>query len=351
MYPLACVGDNATARAAIAACHKAGFSEVTWVAGAAPGDDRGAHTLPANISRIVTALDGNAALEEFGHQPDRQQVRLATSGFLLSELPLGPFSRERYGAPHVNIEASDWPRLLPVAKEVALRPHQPLAELDHAFAAVLVCTPETEISSSQPPATHKLWHARLPLDASMSKANITWLGQRQTAWQFSTRVAQHVYFSVPLNMQPQAKDWHPLLHAAVAAAAPDREFCAYTDAVREHWHAGAVVYLGPACCPANPFLREAQSLGLEDAWVLSRMLENYEEDVQEGFREYEKYRRARTRRVATAAARRATDMTRKGRISRFLSYLNVALSSRFLPEIAMHRIDWFYGHDCIRGFR
>ena len=350
MYPLAVVGDNATARAAIAACRKAGFTDIKWVAGNVKAEHHGACTLPANVSRVLTALDGGPALEELGHQPDRQQVRLAASGFLISELPLGAFSRERYGAPHVNIEVSDWPRLLPVV-DITLEPHQTLSELEQAFPATLVCTPETAISTSQPAPTHTLWHARLPLDEALSKANITWLGQHQCAWQFSTRAAQHVYFSVPLHRQPQADDWHALLHPAIAAAAPETEFCAFTATVRDHWHAGAVVYLGAACSPGNPFLREAQCLGLEDAWVLSRMQENYEEDIQDAFREYEKYRRARTRRVATAAARSAVEMNKSGAISRFLNYLNIALSTRFLPEIAMQRIDWFYGHDCIRGFR
>ena len=31
--------------------------------------------------------------------------------------------------------------------------------------------------------------------------------------------------------------------------------------------------------------------------------------------------------------------------------IGVALGSRFLPEIVMHKQDWFHQHDCIRGFR
>jgi 2-polyprenyl-6-methoxyphenol hydroxylase-like FAD-dependent oxidoreductase len=92
-------------------------------------------------------------------------------------------------------------------------------------------------------------------------------------------------------------------------------------------------------------------VGLEDAWVLSRMLENYEEAVDEGLREYARFRRARANRLSRAAAVRAEQYFENTRLGRLGRNLNLALSTRFLPEIAMQRIDWLYGHDCIRGFR
>jgi len=348
MYPIAVVGNNATARAAIAACHKAGLHDISWFDGPAAGRHDEACTLPANITRVLNALDCAAALQEFGHAPDRQQVRLARSGFLVSELPLGNFSRERYGAPHVNVEDADWPDILPLA-DVSLAAQAPLSTLEQDNKAVLVCT--ADAFGEQPAATHSLWHAVLAFDAPVARANITWVGQRQCAWQFSTPSNQHVYFSTPLDQPPAAADWHPMLHDAVQAVQHRRDFCVFQPQVREHWHAGSVAYLGAACSPGNPYLREAAAMGIEDAWVLGRMLENYEEDIQDGFQEYEKYRRARTRRVVKAAAKSAEQMNHAGVAARFFQHLNVALSTRFLPEIAMHRVDWFYSYDCIRGFR
>lgn len=348
MYPIAVVGDNATARAAITACRKAGFHEINWHAGNQDKRGPGAYTLPANITRVLTALNGGDALADLGHAPDRQQMRLARSGFLVSELPLGNFSHDRYNAPHVNIEADTWPHLLP-QESLNLQPQQPLAELEHGHSAVLVCTAD-EYGEEQP-ATHTLWHATLPFDAAIARANITWLGQQQCAWQFSSPAHQHIFFSTPVNQPLTPADWHPMLHDAIDAAEAQHDFCAFIPQVREHWHAGAVVYLGAACSPGNPYLREAAALGIEDAWVLSRMLENYEEDIQDGFHEYEKYRRARTRRVAGAAAKSAVQMNHAGVVARFFQHINVALATRFLPEIAMQRIDWFYNYDCIKGFR
>ena len=73
--------------------------------------------------------------------------------------------------------------------------------------------------------------------------------------------------------------------------------------------------------------------------------------VHDGFDEYQKYRRARTRRVVNMAGQLAVQENRAHAVKKFLHRLNIALSTRFLPEIAMHRIDWLYGYDCIRGFR
>jgi 2-polyprenyl-6-methoxyphenol hydroxylase-like FAD-dependent oxidoreductase len=92
-------------------------------------------------------------------------------------------------------------------------------------------------------------------------------------------------------------------------------------------------------------------LGLEDAWVLSRMLENYEEDTADGLAAYAKYRRPRARRIArevTATVKQHNALSPLGRLRR---NINIAFSTRFIPEIAMQRIDWHYDYDCIRGFR
>ena len=246
MYPVAVVGDNATARAAITACRQSGFEDITWVADADPSPPLAAETIPANITKVVTAMGGNDALEELGHQPDRQQVRLATSGFLLSELPLGHFSRERYGAPHINIEHGDWAQVLPVA-DLEAESSAELSDLERQYPAVLLCTAHYSPANAEAMASHNLWHAKLPVNAASSRANITWIGRQQCAWQFSTRTSLHVYFSLPLARELAAEDWHPLLHTAIEAAQLLREFNAHSTAVREHWHAGAAVYLGDAC--------------------------------------------------------------------------------------------------------
>ena len=81
------------------------------------------------------------------------------------------------------------------------------------------------------------------------------------------------------------------------------------------------------------------------------MLENYEEDILDGVREYQRYRRARARRTDQASSRAFANLPNKTLPQRLLHYAGIALGSRFLPEIVMHKQDWFHQHDCIRGFR
>jgi len=350
MYPLAIVGDTPTARATILACRKAGFEDITWLA-CAPGNALlPAVTIGANVSRIVNALGESDALLDCGHIPDREQVRIARSGFLLSELPLGDFSADRYGAPHVNLEQTAWATVMPTAvmPETSTSASEAVERLERQADLVVVCADDDSLVTSP---SHQLWHGRLPVDKATANANVTWLAPDQTAWQFSTRHHQHFYFCAPLDQPLQASDWHALLHAAIEAATPLRAAQYDRPSVREHWHAGNVVFAGEACYQPSPFLREASALGLEDAWVLSRMLENYEADIPDGLAEYARYRRPRARRVSNAAAAAAHPAARAKVLTRWLEHLRIALSTRFIPEIAMQRIDWFYGYDCIRGFR
>ncbi len=337
MYPVAVRGGGVTARAVLIACRRTGFERLAWTERDAHTSLQPAWTLSANLTRVVHALGRGDALAEMAYAPNREQVRLARSGFLVAELPLGKFAADRYGAPHLNIEEEDLLEVL-----------APGGELAAAEPPVVVVDTRTQPTEQE--ASHTLWHAQLA-QPQPQHANITWLGSDQHAWQLSTLRATHFYLSAPAGRDLDPADWHPDLHDAVSEAHPLREFTASDQTVREHWYEGNIAYAGDACFTGHPYRREATQLGLEDAWVLSRMLENYEEDFADGLAEYEKFRRARVRRVANKNLHTAALYDRAGELGRTLRNLNIALASRFLPEIAMQRIDWLYSYDCIRGFR
>lgn len=349
MYPVAVVGANVTARTAIHACLRAGFTDITWAnAEKISAPIRPALTVSANLSRIITALGHGAKLLEFSHEPDREQVRFAKSGYLLSELPLGKFAQDRYGAAHVNIEAADLETVLDVPADVLVT-DDAMSVLEQTHRVVLQC--EQGHKNDQATATHELWHAVLALDPEWQNANVTWLGHGATAWQFSTPRNTHFLFSLPRDTVLQADAWPPSLLGAFSAAQSLYTFQPTQNVVREHWYAGNVAYLGAACYQSNVYRREAELLGLEDAWVLSRMLENYEEDVHDGLQQYQNFRRPRTQRVARATLELAKQQEVQSAFGKLARNLNIAFSTRFLPEIAMQRIDWLYKYDCIRGFR
>ncbi len=338
MYAINVAGGGITARATLLACRMAGFDDLSWSGRDAAEYQPPASTLAANLTRVVNALGRSEALLEHGHVPDREQVRVATSGYLLAELPLGRFIHDRYSAPHINIDGD----LLREVLDPGPLPSQP--------SDAVTVSVETAQADSHQVTTHTLWHASIEHDQP-AHANVTWLGTDAHAWQFSTRRHSHVLFSLPREVTPDSYPWHASLLPASTAAQPIREFSNMAPTVREHWYAGATVYAGAACFEGHPYRREADHFGLEDAWVLSRMLENYEEDFADGFAEYERFRRARLNRVARQAAATVALYDRPGTWARALRNMNIALAARFLPEIAMQRIDWLYNYDCIRGFR
>ncbi len=361
MYPIAIVGNDIVAWAAYRACRLAGFHQVELFA---PGVDSNLPeglTLPANQTRVIHALECQQALAARAWSPSRAQQRFAKSTYLLSELPLGKFSEDRYHAPHVNIERDQLLALLRTDEEV--QPATDLTRLQKEFGVVLV----TQLPDQNPVSTHpqytgpenrqaeptsRLWHARLPVDADMATANISWLGPTVTGWQFTTKEHTHFYFAAHTHDNDPVQTWHPRLRAWLDRAQPV-SLPETAPAVREYWHEGNLVYLGEACLPPLFFYRETMCSGLEDVWVLSRMLENYEEDIHDGLHQYQRYRKPRMRKIARAGhaetLRRMQHLQHPGK--RFLAYLKIALNTRFLPEIAMQQLDWLYGYDCVRGFR
>ena len=116
------------------------------------------------------------------------------------------------------------------------------------------------------------------------------------------------------------------------------------------WHAGRTVMLGGICHGGPIWPDLSPSAALEDAWVLSRMMERWEEEPHQGFSEYERYRRPRAERLRAFAAAQFATHTLRAPMARWRRNVSWSMTSRFLPEISMQKLDWLYGYDCIRGF-
>ncbi len=325
-------------------CALAGFEDVSLhhVAGGSSFSPAGL-TLSANVSRLVTRLVGHELLAA-GHRPDREQVRLMPSGYLLSELPLGDFAESRYGAPLVNIDTAALAGLI-VNDDPASTQVSGLSEIEHApGVTVNMRAPGPD----EPARAFEVYHAFL--DTTPSLANVTWLGEGCTAWQFSTKQGTHFVFAVPAGTFDAFPASAFLAEAAAAASLVGR-FGLLLPEPAAHWAEGRVVHLGDGAYASHPYRRETRLLGLEDAWVLSRMLENYETDVGDALSEYTRFRKPRAARVCTASNALATSYLAATPLARFQRNVGIALRTRFLPEMAMQRVDWLYQYDCIRGFR
>ena len=68
------------------------------------------------------------------------------------------------------------------------------------------------------------------------------------------------------------------------------------------WAAGRIALVGGAAHAPLPELRQDSSAAIEDAWVLSRLLDQWEDDPVSALRDYHRYREPRGRQLATFEA-------------------------------------------------
>jgi len=132
----------------------------------------------------------------------------------------------------------------------------------------------------------------------LRNANVTWMGKGQVIFQRSSQSLTHYTFITHSQLPFEQQQWHRSLAPAFAQKILTQTFYPKQHAIAENFQDGRRAYIGDACYAQYPSFLESHNSGIEDAWVLSRMMENYEEDIGDGLREYERYRRPRAVRVA-----------------------------------------------------
>ncbi len=348
MYPVAIIGDSPAAQLAALACSAGGFHETTRFAG--PVECPAATpilSLGANASRLLRTLAPDA-IDALGYLPDRQQVRFAKSAYLLAELPLGEFYAQRYGAPLVNFSTQSLTNRLERDIANPLQASKRLEEIEHSYELTIVSAPGTAEPSRGAPYT--VFAASLP-DHPLRRANVLWRGKGQYIEQLSDTERVHFRFVTPSNQAFDEADWHPSLHQALDAKTRAGGIDLDSFQASSTLFAGRVAYLSDALQTAEHCKVDGGNTAMEDAWVLSRMMENYEEDIGDGLAAYERFRRPRHRKVFAQMRDHLTRLTQPSAARRFQQHVGTALQNRLLPEIALQHQDWLYEHDVIKGFR
>jgi len=351
-------------------------------------------TLTANGTRVLHAIGLKDVLADFAVFPQFATIRHARTAFLLSQRPLGAFSEARYGAPDCVVAAGS---LTGALRRQAADLHIPLetgvpvdevspgsatvrlndgVEHTHLALAVAAGTPwPPESPGLSNLLNDRPW--RTPDEYRLLRAVGTRAEPSRDHDRFlNTWIADGlVVVEQPLNTDP---DTQRIALTIVTPPGPDdgdpavllRELLAPThhylrellvdpevewipgpfSDCAEFWFAEKLAVLGGAChaCPAFPEI--APSAALEDAWILSRMMERWEDSPHEGLSDYERFRKPRARRLrAYSDAERARLMV-SDPLRSWQRNIGWSLTSRFLPEIAMQKTDWLYGYDCIKGF-
>lgn len=348
MYPVAIIGESLAAQVAALACGAGGFQEITRYAG--PAESRGHSpilSLGANASRLLRALAPDT-IDALGYRPDRQQVRFAKSAYLLAELPLGEFYERRYGAPLVNFGTRSLINRLENDIANPLLASQSLEAIEQDNELTIVCAPRSAESPQGAPYT--VFEASLP-DHPLRRANVLWRGKGQYIEQLSDTERVHFRFVTPSDLAFDEADWHPSLHQALDAKTHAGGIDLGSFQAKNTLFAGRVAYTSDALQIPLHCKVDGGNTAMEDAWVLSRMMENYEEDIGDGLAAYERFRRPRHRKSLAQMYAHLTRLTQPSTARRFQQHVGTALQNRLLPEIALQQQDWLYEHDVIKGFR
>jgi salicylate hydroxylase len=373
------------------ALREAGFRDIHVYERGAPGDapDLGL-VLPPSANKVLHALGLKDALHELRGYPQGQLQRTWQSGFLLSQRPLGQFAEARYGAPHCVI---DHATLLLALLDACAR-HAITIVGNSGCTGMSQYDDRVDVQLGGAQASHDVLigcdgrsstvrrHLHYPVDGIRSRSTAwsgsasvdalprplvanaitTWLGPGQFLTHWLAADGARVEFMAIVNdaaaddqpatgtPTPHFGSAHPHLRALVESSDS-----LVAEPVTEHepiaqWYDRRVVLLGDACHALPPHLQQGAALAIEDAWVLSRMLERWEDEPTSGFDEYQRYRKVRVTRVRQASRSLATQWTLDAPRQVLARNLKLSLASRFLPEIAMQQLDWLYGYDCIKGF-
>ncbi len=378
------------------ACREAGLSDLTVYEQTGNPEALGAGVqLSPNATRVLHALGLKSPLAAIAFVPEAVHLRTWRTGYLIASRPLGAFSEARYGAPYYHVHRGDLHALLLRAAidrgiridtgrrclGVAEDADGPWLEFDDGSArhdAVIGCdgihsaVRASLFDAAEPVFTgHLAWRAMIPTEALpknlIPPTATAWLGPRRHFVHYYVRGGALVNFvgvvetgrwtgeswrepGDPQELRADFDDWHPMVRTLIERADEVYRWALYDREPLPTWTRGNVTLLGDACHPMRPYLAQGAAMAIEDAWVLSRMLERWEDEPASGLNEYERYRRPRTAKVQAASRAQGEEFHRSERWDTWRRNFKLALGSRYLPEIAMKQFDWLHGYDCVRGF-
>jgi salicylate hydroxylase len=350
--------------------------------------------LSANGTRVLHAIGLKEALANVAVFPQFATIRHARTGFLLSQRPLGAFSEARYGAPDCLVDGNVLTGMLRLKAQELNIPLDTAGIIEHVDAGSATLHVEggrqhrhlaLAVASGRPPRSGEIglcnllneraWSA--PGDHMIIRATgmraeptrehdrflNTWIAEGLVAVEqpiTSDQEDQRLALTLITEPRPDAEDPAALLSALLGRmhphlrnliADPQITFASEPIAdVAEFWFAEKLVLLGGLCHAHSTFPELTPSAALEDAWVLSRMMERWEETPHEGYADYERYRKPRARRLRAYSDAERHSLCIREPMATWRRNLKWSLTSRFLPEIVMQRTDWLYGYDCIKGF-
>jgi len=114
----------------------------------------------------------------------------------------------------------------------------------------------------------------------------------------------------------------------------------FNHPVLPNWSDGRIGLVGDACHPMLPFLAQGAGMGLEDAYVLAREMD--EKGIEKGLQAYEIARKPRATRVQKGAARNAWSYHLRNPLVRGVAHKVLGMVTQ---KTLLGQFDYLYGHD------
>jgi salicylate hydroxylase len=343
--------------------------------------------LSPNASRILIDLGLGSALRRAAAEPARVVVRAAASGREIGQVALGPFMRERFGAPYCVVHRADLQTLLldAVRAQASVRllvgravigvrdePGQASVAVESAGGARDTLRADLAVAADglwsrlraagedwREPRYQgfSAWRAAIPRAAAPPELSHDetglWLGRQGHVVHYPVaggrllNVVAVERRAAPVEGWAAPGDPAELRAAFARAAAPLRDLLGVApewqvwslfDLPAAGMRRGRLALLGDAAHPVLPFLAQGAALAIEDAAVLARALAAAD-GVPEALRTYERARLPRARRVQQAARRNAAAYHAGG----LKAFVRNRIMRHLGPERMATRYAWLYG--------
>ena len=340
---IAIVGAGIGGMAAAIALHRAGLEVGVYEQAPRFGRVGAGINLTPNAVKALDGLGVGAALRETAYEPTCRISRLWDSGRETSRLELHAQGERRYGVPQLTIHRADLLSALEAAlpggavrlgaKVAGVGQDERGAWLDLADGsrvaarAVVGCdgihsvVREAVAGPEAPRFTGQVAFRSIVPTAPLSRYDLTpttkWWGPEASSQIFTFLIDRgqrelFVFATVPETAWTH-ESWSiqghkdELLRAYAgfheeALAILERcdvvlKTALYARDPMARWTHGRITLLGDACHAMLPFMAQGAAMGLEDAAVLSRCLDEEGSDVAAALRRYERARLERTSRI------------------------------------------------------
>ncbi len=347
--------------------------------------------LSPNAMKVLNALGVGARVMTDAFRPQAAEMRWGRSGRTVFSIPLRKAAANRWGAEYIHVHRADLinalrEELIARAPDALVLGHRleryemqggkvvaHFAGGDTIEADLLVgadgihsAVRTQMLGADEPEFTGCVaWRATAPVTALGKQvpppAASVWVGPHRHAVTYLLRRGSLANFVgvvehktpgdeswTATGAKEQAlqdfKRWHPSITAIIEAADSMNRWALYGRKPLPKWSEGRVTLMGDACHPMLPFLAQGAAMAIEDAWALAACLDT-EAEVPAALAAYEARRKPRVTRVQAGARSNAKLYHRGNTLTRFGSYVPMAMAARAAPGFVRSRLDWIYSYD------